>query len=183
MLHSLHRHLHLFVVFMYHSCFFFPGWNYVSVSIKDIVRAVENAQWLLMLPEQQCLVLGRTGFGIFCRIWRSQHPPHHLEWSSQLTNIFQMGWNHQPDNRFCLLSSTVWTRRAHTCFEHCLRRIDGCFRPEILYARDQHRNKKTKTLYYIHILYMYIPGKCQKFNCSCCACPMTYFWVAQAPSH
>ena len=49
----------------------------------DIGRAVENAQWLLLLQKQQCLVLERTGFGIFCRndmskmqtFWRSQHPP------------------------------------------------------------------------------------------------------------
>jgi len=33
----------------------------------DIGRAVENAQWLLLLQKQQCLVLERTGFGIFCR--------------------------------------------------------------------------------------------------------------------
>ena len=30
----------------------------------DIGRAVENAQWLLLLQKQQCLVLERTGFGI-----------------------------------------------------------------------------------------------------------------------
>ena len=35
--------------------------------MKDIGRAVENAQWLLLLQKQQCLVLERTGFGIFCR--------------------------------------------------------------------------------------------------------------------
>ena len=81
MLHSLERHLHLFVLLflsIIHVCF---GWN--NVSIKDIGRAVENAQWLLLLQKQQCLVLERTGFGIFCRnemskmqtFWRSQHPP------------------------------------------------------------------------------------------------------------
>ena len=81
MLHSLERHLHLFVLLflsIIHVCF---GWN--NVSMKDIGRAVENAQWLLLLQKQQCLVLERTGFGIFCRnemskmqtFWRSQHPP------------------------------------------------------------------------------------------------------------
>ena len=81
MLHSLERHLHLFVLLflsVIHVCF---GWNYVSM--LDIGRAVENAQWLLLLQKQQCLVLERTGFGIVCRndmskmqtFWRSQHPP------------------------------------------------------------------------------------------------------------
>ena len=54
----------------------------------DIGRAVENAQWLLLLQKQQCLVLERTGFGIFCRndmskmqtFWRSQHPPPIIYW-------------------------------------------------------------------------------------------------------
>ena len=84
MLHSLERHLHLFVLLflsVIHVCF---GWNYVSM--LDIGRAVENAQWLLLLQKQQCLVLERTGFGIFCRndmskmqtFWRSQHPPPYI---------------------------------------------------------------------------------------------------------
>ena len=81
MLHSLEMHLHLFVLLflsVIHVCF---GWN--CVSMLDIGGAVENAQWLLLLQKQQCLVLERTGFGIFCRndmskmqtFWRSQHPP------------------------------------------------------------------------------------------------------------
>ena len=67
----------------------------------DIGRAVENAQWLLLLQKQQCLVLERTGFGIFCRNEMSKMQQNKCAHSTPLPFL-------------CVMIKTYETARSHS---------------------------------------------------------------------
>ena len=103
----------------------------------DIGRAVENAQWLLLLQKQQYLVLERTGFGIFYRndmskmqtFWRLQHPlPYELELLPIYLALYAWGGMLKSTHLVCYLDNDA--ARAALCkgygSNELAQRIVGC---------------------------------------------------------